>query len=83
MFLVEHPTVFISRNLFGSSSHVSDSNIHNKLTVKLLNQGYRYLRKVFSKFYRRHFDLESKFNVGLKSLLQQGLSEPGFNDDYV
>ena len=57
MFLVQHPTVFISRNLFGSSSHVSDLNTRNKLlTAKLLNQNYRYLRKAFSKFYRRHFD---------------------------
>ena len=60
------------------SSHVTDLNTRNKiLTGKLLNQGYRYhkLCKAFSKFYRRHFDLVSKFNVGIKSLLQQGLSE--------
>ena len=51
------------------SSHVADFNARNKsLTVKLLQQGYRYhkLRKTFSKFYRRHYDLVSKFNVGLK-----------------
>ena len=55
------------------------------LTAKLLNQGYRYhkLNKAFSKFYRRHSDLVSKFNVGLKSLLQQGLSEPEFYGDFV
>ena len=54
-------------------SHVEDFNARNKL----LKQGYRYhkLRKVFSKFYRRHYKLISKFNVGLKSLLHQGLSE--------
>ena len=34
--------------------------------------------KAFSKFYRRHYELISKFNVGLKSLLHQGLSEPEF-----
>ena len=47
-------------------------------------QGYRYhkLRKAFSKFYRRHYELISKFNVGLKSLLQ-GLSEPEFYGDVV
>ena len=52
------------------SSHVIDFNTRNKLlTAKLLNQGYRYhkLRKAFSKFYRRHSNLVSKFNVGLKS----------------
>ena len=60
-------------------SHVDDFNTRNKcLTAKLLKQGYRYhkLRKAFSKFYRRHYELISKFNVGLKSLLHQGLSEP-------
>ena len=38
---------------------------------------YHKLRKTFSKFYRRHFDIVSKYNVGLKTLLQ-GLSEPEF-----
>ena len=53
--------------------------------TKLLKQGYRYhkLRKAFSKFYRRHYELISKFNVGLKSLLHQGLSEPEFYGDLV
>ena len=58
------------------SSHVVDFNARNKsLTAKLLQQGYRYykLRKTFSKFYRRHYELVSKFNVGLKTLLHQGL----------
>ena len=61
-------------------------NTRNKvLTAKLLRQGYRYhkLRKAFSKFYRRHFDIVSKYNVGLKTLLLQGLSEPEFYGDLV
>ena len=37
----------------------------------------------FSKFYRRYYDLISKFQVGLKSLLRQGLSEPHFYGDLV
>ena len=39
---------------------------NNVLTVKLLRQGYKYhkLRKAFSKFYRRHFDIVPKYNVG-------------------
>ena len=55
------------------------------ITAKFLIQGYRYhkLRKAFSKFYRRHYELISKFNVGLKSLLHQGLSEPEFYGDLV
>ena len=48
-------------------------------------QGYRYhkLRKTFSKFYRRHYELISKYNVGLKTLLSEGLSEPEFYGDLV
>ena len=68
------------------SSHVDDFNTHKKvLTAKLLRQGYRYheIRKAFSKFYRRHFDIVSKYNVGLKTLLLQGLSEPKFYGDLV
>ena len=47
--------------------------------------GYRYhkLRKAFSKLYRRPYELISKFNVRLKSLLHQGLSEPTFYGDLV
>ena len=47
------------------------------LTQKLLKQGYRFhkLRKTFSKFYRRYYDLISKFQVGL--------SEPEFYGDLV
>ena len=72
------------------SSHVDDFNTRNKgLTAKLLRQGYRYhkLRKAFSKFHRRHFDIVSKYNVGhnvgLETLLLQGLSELQFYGDLV
>ena len=68
------------------SSHVDDFNTRNKvLTAKLLRHGYRYhkLRKAFSKVYRRHFDIVSKYNVGFKTLLLQGLSEPEFYGDLV
>ena len=69
-----------------ASSYVHDFNTRNKLlTQKLLKQGCRYhkLCKSFSKFYRRYYDLISKFQAGLKSLLDQGLSEPEFNGDLV
>ena len=81
--------VFIFLNLFRFarvSSHVDDFDTRNKvLTAKLLGQGYKYhqLRKAFSKFYRRHFDTVSKYNVGLKTLILQGLSEPEFYGDLV
>ena len=83
MFLVRHPMVFIFLNLFDllESSHVDDFNTRNTvLTAKLLRQGYRYhnIRKAFSKFYRPHFDIVSKYNVGLKRLRLEGLSEPEF-----
>ena len=63
--------VYISQliRFAGVSSHVDDFNTRNKvLTAKLLRQGYRYyqLHQVFSKFYRRHFYLVSKYDVGLK-----------------
>ena len=67
-------------------SHVDDFNTRNKcLTAKLIKQGYRYhkLRKAFSKFYRRHNELISKFNVRLKSILHQGLSEPEYYGDFI
>ena len=67
-------------------NHVTDYIARNKcLTAKLLEQGYRYhkLRKTFSKFYRRHYELISKYNVGLKTLLNEGLSESEFYGDLV
>ena len=80
--------VYISQiNRFARvSSHVDDVNTRNKvLRAKLPRQEYRYhkLRKAFSKFYRRHFDIVSNYNVGLKTLLLQGLLEPEFYGDLV
>ena len=69
-----------------ASSSITYFNTHNKLlTQKLLKLGYRYhkLRKTFSKFYRRYYDLKSKFQIGLKSLLRQGISEPEFYGELV
>ena len=60
-------------------SNVDDFNNRNIfLTAKLLKQGYRYhkIRKAFSKFYYRHSELIVKYNIGLKTLLQQGIAEP-------
>ena len=63
------------------SSHIDDFGARDKvLTAKLLGRehGCHGLRKAFSRFYRRHFGMVSKCSVGLKVLLLQGLSEPGF-----
>ena len=99
MFLALHPIESIFFNLFVlqellamffslffSLFFVADFNTRNKLlTQKLLEQGYRYqkLCKSFSKFYRRYYDLISKFQAGLKSLLRHGPSEPEFYGDLV
>ena len=68
------------------SSNLNDFNYRNKaLTAKPLRQGYRYfkLRKAFSKFYRRHSALLEKYSVSLKTILQQGISEPEFYGNLV
>ena len=67
-------------------SIVYDFNNRNLfLTAKLLKQGYRYykIRKAFFKFYHRHSELIVKYNIGLKTLLQQGITEPKFYCDLV
>ena len=53
--------------------------------IKLLKQGYRYhkIQKASSKFYHRHSELFVKYKIGLKTLLQQGISEPIFYGDLV
>ena len=67
-------------------SNVDNFNNRNLfLTAELLKQGYRYhkIRKAFSKFYYRHSEIIVKYNVGLKTLLQQGISEPIFHGDLI
>ena len=67
-------------------SNVDDFNNRNLfLTAKLLKHGYRYhkIRKASSKFYHRHSETIVKYNIGLKTLLQQGISEPIFYGDLV
>ena len=86
MFLVLHPMESILVYIYRASSIVADFNTRNKLlSQKLLKQGYGYhkLRKTFSKSYRRYYDLIFKFQVGLKSLMRQGLSELDFYGDLV
>ena len=69
-----------------ASSNVSDFSCRNRaVTAKLLKPGYRYhkLGKAFSKFYHRHSELVEKYNVSLRKLLQQGISESEFYGDLV
>ena len=67
-------------------SNVEDFNNRNLFfTAKLLKKGNRYhkIRRAFSKFYHRHSELIVKYNIGLKTFLQQGISEPIFYGDLV
>ena len=90
MFLAPLPMVctYISQliRFVKVCSNVDDFNNRNLfLTAKLLKQGYRYhkIRKIFSKFYHRHSELIVNYNIGLKTLLQQGISEPLVYGDLV
>ena len=68
------------------SGHVGDFNTRSRVLIaKRLRRGYRYhkLRKAFSGFYRRRFDMVSGCDVGLRALLLRGLSGPGFCGDLV
>jgi hypothetical protein len=88
---VPHATsygVYISQLIWFAfaCSKVNDFNKWNIfITGKLLTQGYRYyrLRKYFTKFYNRNFDLILKFNSDLKTLLRQGISQSEFYRDVV
>ena len=65
------------------SSHADEFNTRKTvLTAKPLKQGYG-LRTAFSNSCRRHFDLVSKYNVGFKTLLLQGLSKPEIHGKLV
>ena len=89
MFLVRHPMVFIFLNLF-DLLECSLMLMTLILVIRFWQQNFsdngidiiKFVRR-FSKFYRRHFDIVSKYNVGLKTLLLQGLSEPEFYGDLV
>ena len=65
----------------------SCADVYNKrnlfLTAKLLKQGYRYhkIRKAFSNLYNRRSEIVVKYSIRLKTLLQQGISDPIFYGD--
>ena len=83
MFLAPISMVYIFLSLFVLQECSNVDSFNNRklfLTAELLKQGYRYhtFRKAFSKFYHRHSELNVKSNIGLKTLLQQGVSNPIF-----
>ena len=74
MFLAPLPMVYTFRSLFVLRDYVIAFNNRNQvLTAKLLKQGYRY--------HKIRTELIVKYNIGLNSLLQQGISEPVFYGD--
>ena len=88
MFFAPLPMVYIFLNLFVLLECVlmlMTSTTETFLTAKLLKQGYRYhkIRKAFSKFYHRNSELIFRYDIGLRTLLQQGISEPIFYGDLV
>ena len=89
MFLALHPMESISLNSFVLLEHLAmlltSTLAINCQLRNFLNKAFWYhkFRKTFSKFYRRYYDLISKFEVGLKSLLRQGLSELEFYGVFV
>ena len=89
MFLVLRPTESISLNSFVLPEHLAmlltSTLAINCLLRNFLNTaiGIINFAKLFSKFYRRYYDLISKFQVGLNVLLRQELSEPDFYGDLV
>ena len=63
------PSYQVAYGVYRFAIECSHVNARNKcLTAKLLKKGYRYhkLRKAFSKFFRRHHKLVSKFNIGFR-----------------
>ena len=70
-------SIVLSLFILLECSNVDDCKNRNLfLTAKLLKQGYRYHK--IRKFYHRHSELIVKYNIGLKTLLQHGISEPIF-----
>ena len=73
--------VYTFRNVLGlleSAIMLQTSTLDGKTSPTELS-----VSKTFSKFYRTHYELISKYNVGLKTLLSEGLSEPEFYGDLV
>ena len=87
MFLVRHPMMLLFLNLFDLLEFpvmfMTLILVIRFRQQNLSDKGIDIIRKTFSKFYRRHFGIVSKYNVGLKTLLLQGLSVPEFYRDLV
>ena len=76
MFLAPLHMVYLFARVCSNVDDFNNRNIF--LTAKLFKKCKRYQKipKTFSKFYHRYSELIVKYNIGLKTLVQQGISEP-------
>ena len=86
-FLLSRLMVFKFLNIFGLQECIVSWLIAMLVTKRSLsnfsNRGIGILGKLFSKFYRRHYELISKNDTGIKTLLLQNLWESEFYGDLV
>ena len=82
MTILEHSNVGLSHIILFNSIALTKKCYHNcseeNLLIHIINT-----KSFFSKFYHRHSELIVKYNIGLKTLLQQGISEPLCYGDLV
>ena len=83
-FIVQHPRVFIFLNLFDLLEFLV-MLVTVILVIRFWQQNVSDKDIDIINFisYRRHFDIVSKYNIGLKTFLLQGLSEPEFYGNLV
>ena len=77
---------FNNRNLFLTAKLLKQGYRYQKYVLVRVSFGSKdctKIRKAFNKFYNRHSELIVKYNIELKSLLQQDISEPIFYRDLV
>ena len=77
---------FNNRNLFLTAMLLKQCYRYHKYVLERVSFGSKdctKIRKAFYKFYNRHSELIVKYNIELKSLLQQDISEPIFDRDLV
>ena len=79
--------VYIYLNLLALLEHLrmllTSIIVANSQLPNFLSYRYHKLRKAFSKFYRRHFELIEKYHVSLTKIMQQGICYPEFYGDFV
>ena len=78
----------MTQSTIWESGKIQKNNYKRAKRISLFQQVNVFFRLksvqgLFSKFYHRHSELIVKYNIGLKTLLQQGISEAIFYGDLV